>query len=76
MQKFLKLSVGLDDTQTTLVTAASLLRALLNYPREVLLVGCSRSTCNPSTAPCRTNRSQSAVDLVRRDRHAVYDAAA
>jgi MFS transporter, MHS family, alpha-ketoglutarate permease len=32
MQKFLKLSVGLDDTQTTLVTAGSLIFALLLQP--------------------------------------------
>ena len=32
MQKFLKLSVGLDDTETTLVTAASLIFALFLQP--------------------------------------------
>jgi MFS transporter, MHS family, alpha-ketoglutarate permease len=32
MQKFLKLSVGLDDTQTTLVTAGSLIFALFLQP--------------------------------------------
>jgi MFS transporter, MHS family, alpha-ketoglutarate permease len=32
MQKYLKLSVGLDDTQTTLVTGASLVFALLLQP--------------------------------------------
>jgi MFS transporter, MHS family, alpha-ketoglutarate permease len=49
MQKFLKLSVGLDDRQTTMITAASLLFALLLQPaygalsdrigRKPLLVG-------------------------------------
>jgi MHS family alpha-ketoglutarate permease-like MFS transporter len=32
MQKFLKLSVGLDDTQTTMVTATSLIFALILQP--------------------------------------------
>src|SRR4029078_5303866 len=32
MQKFLKLSVGLNDTQTTLVTAGSLIFALILQP--------------------------------------------
>jgi MHS family alpha-ketoglutarate permease-like MFS transporter len=49
MQKFLKLSVGLDDTQTTMVTAGSLVFALVLQPlygalsdrigRKPLLVG-------------------------------------
>ena len=49
MQKFLKLSVGLDDTQTTMVTAGSLVFALVLQPlygalsdrigRKPLLIG-------------------------------------
>ena len=62
MQKFLKLSVGLTDNQTTIVTAGSLIFALL--PAADLW------------RAVRPDRPQAAADLVRRHRHALHDSAA
>ena len=62
MQKFLKLSVGLTDNQTTMVSAGSLdLRAL---PAAHL------------RSPLRQNRPEAAADLVRRDGDALHHSAA
>src|SRR5690349_24942116 len=45
MQKFLKLSVGLNDTETTLVTAGSLLFALFLQPTYGALSEIGRASC-------------------------------
>ena len=62
MQKFLKLSVGLTDSQTTLVTAGSLIFALFLQPIYGALSDRIGRKC--------------AADLVRRDGHALHDSAA
>ena len=62
MQKFLRLSVGLNDIQTTMVTAASLIFALCLQPTLRRALG--------------QNRPQAAAHLVRGHGHAVHDSAA
>jgi hypothetical protein len=62
MQKFLKLSVGLSDNQTTMVSAGSLIFAALPATDLRRAFG--------------QDRAQAASDLVRSDGNRVYDSAA